>query len=100
MRYIKFVLNTGYCGTQDVVYMKTDMDDRGLNITCSELAQENAEQYEYMIFGWGVDAVTYAEENDMSIEDAEQEIEDYYQDANDNSYWKEVSEEEYKENME
>ena len=39
-------------------------------------------------------------ENSQYIEDAEQEIEDYYQDANDNSYWEEVSEEEYKENAE
>lgn len=64
------------------------------------MAYENAEGYEYMVFGWGEDVESYAEDNDISLEEAEEELEAFYADAQGASYWEEVSEEEYKENME
>ena len=100
MRYIKFVLDTEYVGTKNEIYMKTDMNDRELDATLSELAYENAEDYDYMVFGWGEDIESYAEDNDISLEEAEEELEQFYIDAQGASYWEEVSEEEYKENME
>ena len=100
MRYIKIILDTGYCGTRDEKYIHTDMTNGQLNEYVSDEAAANAEQYDYMVFGWGEDAYSYAQDNDISIEEAEQEMEDFYASAQENSYWEEISEEEYKENME
>jgi hypothetical protein len=100
MRYIKIVLDTEYCRTKNEIYMETDMNDRELDETCSELAYENAEDYDYMVLGWGEDIESYAEANDMSFEEVEEMMEQYYQDAQGASYWEEVTKEEYEENKE
>ena len=99
-RYIKFIVDTEYVGTKNEIYMETEMGDRELDETLSELAYENAEDYDYMVLGWGEDIESYAEANDMSFEEVEEMMEAYYADAQGASYWEEVSEEEYKENME
>lgn len=99
-RFIKIVVDTEYVGTKNEIYMETDMNDRELDETLSDMAHENAEDYDYMVFGWGEDAVSYAEANDIPVEDAEAELEQYYMDAQGASYWEEISEEEYKENVE
>ena len=99
-RFIKFVVDTEYVGTKNKIYMETEMNDRELDETCSELAYENAEDYDYMVLGWGEDIESYAEANDMSFEEVEGMMEEYYADAQGASYWEEVTKEEYEENME
>ena len=99
-RYIKFVVDTDYVGTKNEIYMETEMNDRELDETLSEMAYENAENYDYMVFGWGEDIESYAEENGISLEEAEEEMQAFYVNAQADSYWEEVSGEEYKENME
>ena len=97
MRYIKMVLNTEYAGTEDVIYLKTEATDTELYAMVAEEAYSNAEQYDYMVFGWGEDAESYAEENGISVEEAEEELNSYYGEAQAYSYWEEITEEEYKE---
>lgn len=97
MRYIKMVLDTEYCGNKNEYCMETDMNDRELDMILLDEARENAESYDYQILGFGVSPEGYAEDNDMDIEEVEQMIEDYYQTAIENSYWEEISKEEYEE---
>ena len=97
MRYIKIKGGTSFCGTNFEEYLKTDMTNEQLDAYCADAAFENAESYEYMVFGWGQTAESYIEENEISLEEAEQEMEDYYAEAW--AGWEEISEEEYKENI-
>lgn len=98
MRYIRIKGGTGYCGQDFEDFLKTEMTDEELDELVGEMAQENAEQYDYTIWGWGVYAAEeYAEENDVSVEEAEQMKEDYYIDAY--AYWEEITKEEYEENI-
>ena len=98
MRYIKITGGTGYCGQDFEEFLKTDKSDKELDTYCVEAAEENAEQYEYTVWGWGVGtAEEYAENNGVSIEEAEQMIEDYYADAY--ADWEEITKEEYEENI-
>ena len=99
-RFIKFTVDTGYCGTKNEIYMETEMNDRELDETLSDMAYENAEDYDYIVLGWGEDIESYAEANDMSFEEVEEMMEAYYADAQGASYWEEVTKEEYKENKE
>ena len=99
-RYIKFVVDTEYVGTKNEIYMETEMNDRELDETLSDMAHENAEDYDYMVLGWGEDIESYAEANDMSFEEVEEMMEAYYADAQGASYWEEVTKEEYEENKE
>ena len=99
MRYIKMVLDTDYCGTKNEKYLATEASDKELDEMLSEEAYENAEQYEYFVFGWGEDAESYAEECDISIEEAEEELEDFYSNSVANSYWEEITKEEYEEGI-
>ena len=93
MRYIKMVCDTQLWGTRIEEYIKTEMTDAELDQLGVELARENAESYDYMVYGWGEDAESYAESEDISLEEAEGMMEDYYAEA---SYeWEEISEEEY-----
>lgn len=97
MRYIRIKGGTGYCGQDFEDFLKTEMTDEELNELIGEMAQENAEQYDYTVWGWGVyTAEEYAEENDVSVEEAEQMKEDYYADAY--ADWEEITKEEYEEN--
>lgn len=98
MRYIELTVDTGYCGTSQTEYLATDMTDEELNDYAHEAARDNAEMYEYMVFGWDEDANSYAEANGIDIEEAEQMIEDYYNDAG--YFWVEITKEEYEENKE
>mgnify|MGYP006327739469 CR=1 FL=1 len=92
MRYIKMVCDTEFCGTREEWYIKTNMTDEELEELGRELAYENAASYDYMVFGWGEDAESYAESEGISIEEAEGVMEDYY--ANASYYWEEITEEE------
>ena len=97
MRYIKIIGGTSFCGTDFEEYLKTDMTDEQLDAYCADAALENAELYNYVVFGWDQTAESYAEENEISVEEAEQEMENYYAEAW--AKWEEISEEEYKENI-
>ena len=99
-RYIKFVVDTDFVGTKNEIYMETEMNDKELDETLSELAYENAEDYDYMVFGWNQDAETYAEDAGISLEEAEEMMEAYYAEAQANSHWEEVSEAEFVQAME
>lgn len=96
MRYIKMVCDTDFTGTRDERYFKTNMTDKELDNLGQELAYENAESYDYMVFGWGETAEGFAELEGVSIEEAEGMIEDYY--ANASYYWEEITEEEWLDN--
>ena len=97
MRYIKITGGTGFCGTDFVEYLQTEMTDVELDKYCADAAHENAEQYDYMVYGWNEDVESYAESNDISIEEAEAEMEEYYSEAY--ADWVEITEEEYNENI-
>ena len=97
MRYIKIVLDTEYVGTKNEIYLATEATDAELSAMVAEEAYSNAEQYDYMVFGWGEDVYSYAEENGITVEDAENELEEYYEEAQACSYWEEITKEEYEE---
>ena len=97
MRYIRVYGEAAYCGTSFEEYLETDMTDEQLDDYVSDKVAENAESYDYMVFGWDTSMEEYAEENGITMELAEQMMEDYYADAS--GFWEEVSEEEYNENV-
>jgi hypothetical protein len=95
MRYIELNYDANYCGTQNTEYLATDMTDKELDEYALEATRSNAEMYEYMVLGWDEDVYSYAEENDMEIEEVEEMIAEYYENI---CYdWHEITEEEYKE---
>lgn len=49
-----------------------------------------------MVYGWGEDAESHAEAYGISVEEAEEEMENYYAEAWGD--WEEVSEEDFNEN--
>lgn len=89
MKYIKFVVDTNICGTEDTIYeeFEDNVSQEELEQRGQELAIENAEGYEYLVLSWG---------NDPETEEEQEEIDDYY--ANVTYEYEEVSREEYKEN--
>lgn len=97
MRYIKIVLDTEYVGTKNEIYLKTEATDTELSAMVAEEAYSNAEQYDYMVFGWGEDAESYAENCGITVEEAEEELNSYYEEAQGCSYWEEITKEEYEE---
>ena len=96
MKYIKMVVDTDFTGTRDEQYIETNMTNKELDNLGQELAYENAESYDYMVFGWGETAEGFAELEGVSIEEAEGMMEDYY--ANASYYWEEITEEEWLDN--
>ena len=97
MKYIKIEGGTGFCGTDFTEYLETEMSNIELDHYCIDAAYENADQYAYMVYGWGEDAESYAEYNDISVEEAEAEMEKYYAEAY--ADWEEITEEEYRNNI-
>ena len=96
-RYIRMVVDTQFCGTREEEYFETDMTDKELNDHGAEWAYENAQSYEYLVFGWGETAEGYAESMDISVEEAEEMMDNYYSEAD--YYWEEITKEEYLENI-
>ena len=89
MKYIKFTVDTNICGTKEEFYeeFEDDVTEEELENRGQELATENAESYEYLVLGWGIEPET---------EEEQREIDDFYADT---TYdYEEVSEEEYEEN--
>ena len=74
------------------------MSDKELDEHAQELAEEYAASYEYLVFGWDTTIEDIAEEENCSIEEAEE----IYQDAIDDYYascdcsWSIVTEEEWR----
>lgn len=95
MRYIKIICGTAYCGTENTEYIKTDMTNEQLDSYMSDVAADNASSYEYLVYGWDNSPESYAEEEGISVEEAEGMMEEYYAEAYAN--WEEITEEEYKE---
>jgi hypothetical protein len=65
MQYIKFWGNTGYCGTdyEEFVKYEEDRSEQYLNDRAYELGRENAEGFEYLVFGWdGPDMEEYTQD--------------------------------------
>ena len=92
MRYIRVYGEAAYCGTYFEEYLETDMTDEELDVYVSDAVMENAESYDYLVF-YGTSMEEYIEENEISLEEAEQMIDDYYADAS--GSWEEISKEEY-----
>ena len=97
-RYIKIGYGNGYCGCNGEVYLYTDISDKELSNYAHAQAMNNAESYEYMVWGWDYyTAEEYAEANDVSVEEAEEMMESYWK--NIESYWEEITQEEYEDNV-
>lgn len=97
-RFVKIILDTGYCGTREEFYAKTNMTNEQLDSYVNDMAIEHAEKYEYMVYGFDTDVETYAEDCGISLEDAEAEMDEFYEGACANSCWEEITEEEDAEN--
>lgn len=85
-RFIQIILDTDYYGTSKEFYIKTNMTDEQLNNYVNVMAIENARKYKYIIY------------EDFDIEDIKYEMDKFYERARVNSYWEEVTKEEYEEN--
>lgn len=93
MRYIKFKAETPYCGTDHEEYhaMPDDTTDEDLDDMAEDIRRNNAEGFEYLVSGW-------SNENfeDMTEEEQQEEIDNYYADCW--CGWEEISQKEYEEN--
>lgn len=93
MFYFKFMAETPYCGTNVEEYHKFDEmpSQAELDEIAECLCRDNAESYEYLVSGWD-------DENfeDMTEEEQQEEIDNYYADCY--CEWEEISKEEYEEN--
>ena len=92
MFYIKFTASTPYSGTENS-YCQAFVNrptDRELEDYANEFCTANAEGFEYLVTGWGYD--NYETEEEM-----EEALNNYYADCD--CDWKEISEEEYLEEM-
>ncbi len=93
MRYIKFKADTPYCGTDHEEYhaVPDDTDDVCLDDMAEDIRWNLAESYEYLVSGW-------SNENfeDMTEEEQQEEIDNYYADCW--GGWEEISQKEYEEN--
>lgn len=90
MFYFRFTADTPYCGTELIDYQKFEErpTDAELDEIAEDMAQSNAESFEYLVTGW----------NDDNFDDKDEEeeaLEDYYADCT--GTWAEITEEEYTE---
>lgn len=92
MLYVKFVLGTAYCGTEEIIKHKYENNctDRDIEEEFFEEVRNNAESYEYLLTGWNGENF-----EDLSEEEVEDELENYYNSAKENSYWEYITIEEY-----
>ena len=92
MKYYRFMAETPYSGTDNDYYMifEDDVTEKHLEAVAAELCNTNAENFEYLIFGWEYDPV---EEGDMTQEEYNEEVQNYYADCL--CTYEEISEEEY-----
>ena len=92
MLYVKFILDTAYCGTENIVKHKYENSytDEDIEKEFLEEVRTNAESYEYLLTGWNNENF-----DDLSEEEVEDELENYYNSAEENSYWEYITKEEY-----
>ena len=93
MRYIKFTAETPYCGTDHEEYeiFPDDTPDTDLDDIAEDIRRNNAEGFEYLVSGWDNENF-----EDMTEEEQQEEIDNYYADCW--CSWEEVSQKEYEEN--
>ena len=95
MRYIKFTASTPYCGTEEERYLvfSDNVTREELEEYADDLARENGEGFEYLVFGWDADPVG---DGEMTEEEYDEAIDNYYADCH--CEYEDVSEEEFVEN--
>lgn len=86
--FVKIVLDTPYAGTEEVEYMEFP-NETAVRLAFQEMVEQHADEYDYLVLGWGVSPKT---------EEDEIELEEFHEECYNNSYWEEISEEEYYEN--
>lgn len=88
MFYFRFTADTPYCGTENTDYRAFEErpTDAELDEMAEDMAQSNAESFEYLVTGWDDDNFDNGDEKDEALED-------YY--AACTGIWEEISEEEY-----
>lgn len=86
MKYYAFKGSTPYCGTEFEAYVAVDdeVTEKELADYAEELAIGQADSFEYLVTGWN-------NENEYDEED----LEYFRNDTIENTYWEEISEEEY-----
>jgi hypothetical protein len=94
MKYYKFTADTPFSGTENTFYQceENPLSEQELESLCADYSRDNAESFDYLVFGWNYDPV---EEGEMTEEEYEQEMENYYCDCS--CSWEEISEEEFNE---
>lgn len=94
MFYYKFVADTPYCGAESENYVcsKEELSKADLDEMAEEFARENAEGYEYLVTGWDDEII-----EDMSEDEVEELINNYYADCN--CSWEKITKEEFEENI-
>jgi hypothetical protein len=83
--------DTAYCGTEHIEYMafKERPSEDELDDIAQDIANNNAESFEYLVTGWNDDEFD-------SDEDRAAALEDYYNDVS--GCWIEISKKEFEEN--
>ena len=93
MFYFKINAETAYCGTDIEQYYQFEEKptDEELDELTKSVVRDNAETYEYLVSGFDGEHF-----EDMTEEEQEEELENYYQNCS--GSWEEVTEEEFLEN--
>lgn len=95
MIYVKFTVDTDYCGTKNEIFAtyEDNTPEGTIESDFLEHVRGNAESYEYLVTGWD-------DENFDDDDEREEALEWYYEGADSNSYWDYITEEEYREGTE
>ena len=93
MFYFKINVETAYCGTDMERHYKFEEkpSDKELDELTKSVMRENAEDYEFLVSGFNDEHF-----EDMTEEEQEEELENYYQNCS--GTWEEITEEEFFEN--
>lgn len=95
MKYFRFCANTPYSGTEQERYLAfpDNVTEEELEEYAEEMAHNNGESFEYLVFGWDADPVG---DGEMSQEEYDEQIDNFYADCD--CSFEEVTEEEFVEN--
>lgn len=98
MKYIKFVLDTGYCGTEQDEYAvyNDNVTDAMLNADLLEMIFDYGESYEHYATGWDNENLDNPEDED----ELKEVLDNFYNEIAENSYWTEITKEEYEKGVE
>lgn len=98
MYYYRFTASTPFMGTEQEFYYSYEEKptEKELEDQANELARDNGENFEYNIFGWGFDLEEAIANEEITEEEYEEEIQNYYADCE--CSFEEITEEEYNEN--